>query len=38
MAGIVVMADHMNFACLHLPDILTSEILFAVVGVAADLD
>ena len=38
MVGIVVIADHMNFACLHLPDILTGEILFAVVGVAADLD
>ena len=38
MVGIAVITDHMNFACLHLHDILTGEILFVVVGVAADLD
>ena len=36
--GIAVITDHMKFACLHLTGILTSVILLAVVGVAADLD
>ena len=36
--GIAVITDHMRFACLHLYGILSSVILPAVVGAAAELD